>query len=351
MNNARILDISDLSREELMETIRLLGSIRDNTNMFKSDCAGRSLVNLFARSDRNTQSAFAAAMSRLGGFYLPFEFCPGESFKDNVLTASSRGDILAVCHPLKGAALAASVYSTVPVINAGDSSFSLPCNTLRDVATIWYTQNHISNMKIGFCGNTKAQEVLGLVKCLGVYNNNSFVFCDALNREIPETVKSELLSNGRQFESVSSLEDMIEELDVLYMTRVERGAFLSDDDYGGALGRCVLGERLMLAAKTELSILHPFPRGAELPAYVDLDFRAKYFDQLEYGVYAVMTFIFKMFKGRAGRLIKPDEVRSTHGLFCGNPECITSAEDYLPGLFIEKGDDLVCSYCKNIVEK
>ncbi len=351
MNNARILDIGDLSREELMETIRLLGSIRDNTNMFKSDCAGRSLVNLFAQPVRNTQSAFAAAISRLGGFSLPFELCPAQSFKDNILTASSRGDILAVSHPLKGAALAASVYATVPVINAGDSSFSLPCDTLRDVAAIWYTQNHISNMKIGFCGNVKADEVLGLSKCLGVYNGNSFLFCDALNREIPETVRSALLSNGRQFDSVSSLEDMIEDLDVLYMTRVEREAFSSDGDYGGALKRCVLGERLMLAAKPDMSILHPFPRGAELPAYVDLDCRAKYFDQLEYGVYAVMTLIFKMFKGRAGRLIKPDDIRSTHGLFCGNSECITSTEDYLPALFIEKGDDIVCSYCKNAVEK
>jgi aspartate carbamoyltransferase catalytic subunit len=352
VNNAKILDIGDLSREELMETLRLLGSIRDNTNMFRSDCTGKSLITLFSEYDRNCESAFSAAMVRLGGASSNFPINQGESLKDNVLTASSRGDIIAVSHPLKGAALAASLYSTVPIINAGDTAFSLPCKALRDMATIWYEKNHISNMKIGFCGNIfKSPEVYALVKCLSVYNGNSFSFCNVQSGEIPQKIETDLLTNGKKYEIVNSLGDMIEDLDVLYMTRVGSEEFSSDTEYSKALTRCILDERLLLAAKPDLSVLHPFPRGEELPSYVDLDEKAKYFSQLEYDVYAIMTFIFKMFKGRAGRTIKPDDLRSTHGLFCGNSECITSSEEYLPGLFFERGDDVVCSYCKNTVEK
>ncbi len=352
MNNAKILDIGDLSREELMETLRLLGSIRDNTNMFRSDCTGKSLITLFSEYDKNRESAFTAAMVRLGGAAFDFPISHNESLKDNVLTASSRGDIIAVSHPLKGAALAASLYSTVPIINAGDTAFSLPCKALRDMATIWYEKNHVSNMKIGFCGNAfNSNEVYTLVKCLSIYNGNSFSFCNVEGSDIPEFFETNLITNGRQYETFSSLGDMIEDLDVLYMTRVGREAFSSDEDYSKALDRCILDERLLLAAKPDLAILHPFPRGEELPSYIDLDYRAKYFSQLEYDVYAIMTFIFKMFKGRAGRTVRPDDFRSTHGLYCGNSECITSREDYLPALFFEKGDEIVCSYCKNAVEK
>lgn len=352
MSNTNILDIDNLSRDERMEAMRLLGSIRDNTNIFKGDCVGKSLITLFADKDRNSQTAFAAAMSRLGGFLFPFEFDSGESLKDNVLTASTRGDIIAINHPLKGAALAATLYATIPVINAGDNSCAPPYAALRDLAIIWYIKDHISNMKIGFCGNVfQSSEVTGLVKCLSVYNGNSFAFCDAVGSEIPKTIETELLSNDKEYEIANSLQDMIEDVDILYMTRVEKNAFSSDAEYAKALGRCILDERLLLSAKSDLAILHPFPRGEELPFYIDFDSRAKYFDQLEYGVYAAMTIIYKMFKGRVARTIKPKDIRSTHGLFCGNPECITSTEEYLPALFIERGDDIACSYCKNNVEK
>lgn len=335
-----------------METLRLLGSIKDNTNMFTADCKGKTLISVFAEKNRDEQSAYAAAMARLGGFSLPFLLKNGESLKDGILTACARGDIIALSHPLKGAALAASLYSTVPIINASDLSFDLPCDTLRDLAVIWYTQNHISNMKIGFCGNAfNSNGVKALLKTLSVYNGNSFVFCDAKNEKIPSELELILSENNKQYEIVHSLEEMIEDVDVLYMTRVLRNDFSDDTEYKKALDRCILDARLLLSTKPSLSILHPFPRGEELPVFVDFDDKAKYFEQLEYGIFSIMTFIYKMVKNRAGRTTKPPEIKSTHGLFCGNKECITSTEEYLPGLFFESGDSLVCSYCKNNVEK
>ena len=351
MNYSKILDISDLSREELMETLRLLGSIKDNTNMFTDDCRGKTLVSVFAKENRDEQSAYAAAIARLGGFSLPFELKNGESLKDGILTACARGDIIAVSHPLKGASFAASLYSTVPIINAGDLSFDLPCDTLKDLASGWYTQNHISNMKIGFCGDVfNSPKVKALLKTLSVYNGNSFFFCDAKDGNIPTDFELVLSENGKQYEVVHSLEEIIEDIDVLYMTRVLKTDFSDDMEYKKALDRCVLDARLLLSTKPALSILHPFPRSEELPVFVDFDNRAKYFEQLEYGVFSIMTFIYRMFKSRAGRIVKPHEVKSTHGFYCGNKECITSTEEYLPGLFFESGDSLVCSYCKNNVE-
>ncbi|HZK21308.1 MAG TPA: hypothetical protein VFC76_03410 [Oscillospiraceae bacterium] len=351
MNYSKILDISDLSRNELMETLRLLGSIKDNTNMFTGECTGKTLVFVFDNENRNKQSSYAAAMARLGGFALPFKLKDNENLKDSVLTACSRGDIIAISHHLKGAALAASLYSTLPIINAGDLSFDLPCDTLRDVATIWYTQNHVSNMKIGFCGDVYSKgEVKALVKVLSIYNGNSFAFCDAKNAEISSELMSLISESGKEYEHFHSLDEMIEDVDVLYMTPVSKENFTDDKDYKTALDRCTLDARLLLSAKATLSILHPFPRSEELPVFVDFDDRAKYFEQLEYDVLSIMTFIYRMFRNRAGRIAKPDEVKSTHGFYCGHKECITSTEDYLPALFFESGDNLVCSYCKNNVE-
>ncbi len=335
-----------------MEMIKLVGLMRDNSLMFRNDCAGKLLLSVLSEPDRDMQTLLGAAMARLGGTSSFFAFDPSQSFKDNILTASSCADILAVGHTIKGAALAASVYATVPVFNAADFSAALPILALRDIAMIWYTKNHISNMTFGFVGDLRSfNEMTGLIRCLSVYNGNRFLFCDAFGGGLPPEIAAILDAGGKKYEVRDELSDIIEELDVLCMARVVPDASQPSADAVKAARRYSLSERLLMAAKRDLVILHAFPRGDELPEYIDNDSRAKYYMQQEYGVFSAMAVISRLFKGRPARSLKPVAVRSTHGMHCGHKDCITSADEGLPNLFIESGDELVCSYCKNKVER
>ncbi len=350
-STTKVVDISDFSRDELMEMIKLLGLMRDNSIMFRNDCAAKTLLSVFTEPQARTQTVLSAAMTRLGGTAFPFPFDSAQSFKDNILAACAAGDILAVGHEKRGAALAASVYATVPVLNAADFSASLPVQALRDIGLIWYTKNHISNMTIGFVGDLGSfNEMRGIIRCLSVYNGNRFVFCDPKGGALPSEIAAVLEANGKRCEMKNDLADMIEELDVLYMTRITPEE-LPPAEAARAARRYTLDERLLMAAKPDLIILHACLRGAELPEYIDNDRRAKYYMQQEFGVYAAMALISRLFKGRPARATAPKPVRSTHGMHCGHPDCITSIDEGLPNLFFESGDDLVCSYCKNKVER
>lgn len=346
MAMTRFLDITDFSRAELKETLNLMSFLKDSPASYASECAGRSVLTAFFAPDRNAEAAFHAATVRLGGQAFSFAPTEGETLKDTVLTMSSCGDVIVLNHPKKGAARAASLYADVPVINVGDGNRAQPVRTLADFSSVWALKNHISNMKVGFLGDLNSNALIhGLVQCLSLYNGNEFIFISVNGRELPKELAMVLSRRERPFTIYRNLFDILPQLDVLYMTKLEPASFDSETDYEAKKRDFILDSRLLTTAKKSLVILHDLPRGEELPVSVDSDPRAGYFAQLDHLTEGAMAALIKVVKGRSGKRVKPLEYEECDG-FCGNDDCITSTEPYLPTLFHETADGrVVCDYC------
>ncbi|NMP38540.1 MAG: aspartate carbamoyltransferase [Clostridiales bacterium] len=353
MEVKKLINLSELSREELMDIIKLSGVIRDNSAYYMDDCHGKIMATLFYEPSTRTQMSFQTAMLRLGGKIIGFDnpqnssVSKGESLKDTIRVMSGYADIIVIRHPLEGAAYAASLYSKCPVINAGDGGHLHPTQTLTDVVTLWYERHHLSNQTIGCCGDMKnGRTVHSLIRCLSSYKGNRFVFISTPELQMPDYITEELTEKGVEFSFSNSLEESIPELDMLYMTRIQRERFPSQEEYERQKGVFVLDEAKLSLAKDDLVVMHPLPRVDEIAVEVDDDPRAKYFEQAEYGIYARMSLIIKMIKGSSKKEL-PEVPESTHDFKCGNPRCITQTEQYLPSLFDERGDELVCRYCEH----
>ena len=350
MQSRNLIDLADLSVEEWEEITRLACDIREHMDDYYGVCRGRILATLFYEPSTRTQMSFQTAMLRLGGRIIGFDnpanssVSKGESLKDTVRVVSGYADIIAMRHPVAGSARAASLYSRVPVINAGDGGHLHPTQTLTDLVTLRHEKGTFRGLCIGLCGDLKnGRTVHSLIKALAGFPDNRFVLISTKNLGVPSYIKDFLSAAGCTWQEVDNLAEAMPLLDVLYMTRIQRERFESPEEYERQKGVYVLDAAKMKAAKNDLIVLHPLPRVEEITVEVDDDPRAKYFEQTEYGLYARMALMMKMLEGNRKTLPVPPQGMEA---LCSNPHCITHREPYLPHTFRKSGDLLVCDYCE-----
>ncbi|MCY6369686.1 aspartate carbamoyltransferase [Clostridium ganghwense] len=302
LKGRNLIDPMDFSTEELEEVFNLAEKIIENPDKYSKIGEGKLLATLFFEPSTRTRFSFEAAMLRLGGKVLGFSDAnsssasKGESVADTIRVVGGYADVVAMRHPKEGAAKVASMYSEVPVINAGDGGHQHPTQTLTDLLTIRRKKGEFSNHTIGLCGDLKfGRTVHSLVKALSRYKNNKFVLISPEELKIPDYIKKEvLIKNNIEFVEVDRLEDVVDKLDILYMTRVQKERFFNEEDYLRLKDSYVLNEEKMKLAKKDMIILHPLPRVNEIAAEVDNDPRACYFQQTKYGMYARMALIAKL---------------------------------------------------------
>lgn len=350
MQSRHLIDITDLSPREWEDITRLACEIGAHLEDYYGVCRGKILATLFYEPSTRTQMSFQTAMLRLGGRIIGFDnpanssVSKGESLKDTVRVVSGYADIIAMRHPVAGAALAASLYSRVPVINAGDGGHLHPTQTLTDMVTLRQEKGRFDHLCIGLCGDLKnGRTVHSLIRAMAAFPGNSFVLISTPDLGIPPYIQDFLAAAGCAYVEMDNLAGAMPLLDVLYMTRIQRERFASPEAYERQKGVFVLDGPKMKRAKKDLIVLHPLPRVDEITAEVDDDPRAGYFEQTEYGLYARMALMMKMLEGERKRL-EPVPAGQPHR--CGNPHCVTHREPYLPPLFEKAGDLLVCRYCE-----
>lgn len=352
MKTKHVIDLESLSTEELMEIIGLANEIMKDPKEYSDVCRGKILATLFYEPSTRTQMSFKTAMLRLGGSIIGFDnpqnssVSKGESLKDTITVVGGYADIIAIRHSLEGAAKAASLYSAAPVINAGDGGHLHPTQTLTDVVTLYNEKGTLDNMTIGLCGDLKnGRTVHSLIKTMSHFKGNRFVLISTPELTVPQYIKDIMNASGCRYTECRSLAEAIPELDVLYMTRIQRERFKNYEEYERQKGVFVLDREKMLLARSDMKILHPLPRVDEIAEDVDYDERAKYFIQTVYGMYARMALIMKMLEN-ADRKPMPRQM-NTHNVRCSNPNCISYTEEYLPRIFRPLGGDmLLCKYCE-----
>lgn len=351
MKTKNVIDLTDLTHDELMSVIRLANEIKEHPGDYCEACKGKILATLFYEPSTRTQMSFQTAMLRLGGRIIGFDnpqnssVAKGESLKDTITVVGGYADVIAIRHPDEGTAAAAALYSPSPVINAGDGGHLHPTQTLTDVVTLYNELGRLDGLKIGLCGDLKnGRTVHSLIKTMVTFSGNSFVLISTPELTVPQYIKDIITASGCAYCEVRSLAEAIPELDVLYMTRIQRERFSSPEEYEKQHGVFILDKDKLKNAKKSMRILHPLPRVDEIDVEVDYDERAKYFEQTVYGMYGRMALIMSMLKD--SDKTPASRLRSTHPFHCSNPRCITQKEKYLPQLFKEVGGDmLVCRYC------
>ena len=350
-----LIDLDTLALDELQDILSMASAIMKKPEYFTDSCHGKVMATLFYEPSTRTQMSFQTAMLRLGGRTIGFDnpvnssVAKGESLKDTIRVVSNYADIIAIRHPLEGAARAAAMFSRSPVINAGDGGHLHPTQTLTDVFTLQKTKGTLENLVIGLCGDLKnGRTVHSLIKTMCRFKGNSFVLISTPELTVPPYIRQVMEQMGCRYSFCESLEEAIGEIDVLYMTRIQRERFASEEEYDRQKGVFVLDEKKLMRAKYGLKILHPLPRVDEIAVEVDDDPRAAYFDQTEYGMYARMSLILHMLDG-ATRELDPRPDPNTDKA-CPNERCVTAAEPYLPKLFLKSDDGERCEYCECAVE-
>lgn len=289
----------DFSKEELEKLLDLGNDIEKNPEKYAHACAGKKLATLFYEPSTRTRLSFEAAMMNLGGNVLGFSSAAsssaskGESVSDTIRMVSCYADICAMRHPKEGAPMVASRVSGIPVINAGDGGHQHPTQTLTDLLTIRSLKGRLDDLKIGLCGDLKfGRTVHSLIKALSRYEGISFVLISPEELKLPEYIREDVLdAQGIPYEEVEYIEDAMSELDVLYMTRIQRERFFNEADYVRLKDFYILDKKKMSLAKEDMLVLHPLPRVNEISVEVDNDPRAAYFKQVQYGVYVRMALI------------------------------------------------------------
>ena len=296
-----LIDILDISTEEIDELIDKSNDIIENPAKYSEKCKGKKLATLFFEPSTRTRLSFEAAMLDLGGNILGFSesnsssAAKGESVSDTVRTVGCYADIIAMRHPKEGAPLAASFAAGVPVINAGDGGHNHPTQTLADLLTIKRKCGRLHDFKIGFCGDLKfGRTVHSLILALTRYENVEIILISPEELCIPEYLKDILKDKNIKFKETRTMESVISELDILYMTRVQRERFFNEADYVRLRDIYILTPEKLIDAKETLCIMHPLPRVNEISTEVDKDPRAAYFSQVKYGKYVRMALILKL---------------------------------------------------------
>ena len=289
----------DLSIEELDEILSLGQAIMQNPEKYSHVCDGKKLATLFYEPSTRTRLSFESAMLNLGGKVLGFSSADsssaskGESVADTIRVISSFADICAMRHPKEGAPTVASMYSKIPVINAGDGGHNHPTQTLTDLLTIKSLKGRLDNMTIGMCGDLKfGRTVHSLINAMVRYENVRFILISPNELKIPDYLRQEVLDTKNiEYIETNELEKYMHELDILYMTRVQRERFFNEEDYIRLKDSFILDREKMKLARDDMYVLHPLPRVNEISTDVDDDPRAVYFEQVHYGVYARMALI------------------------------------------------------------
>ena len=297
-----LIDIMDLSIEELDEMIEVAKDIIANPEKYSHKCAGKKLATLFFEPSTRTRLSFEAAMYELGGVVLGFSeansssAAKGESVADTIRTVGCYADIIAMRHPKEGAPVAGIRRSTFPVINAGDGGHNHPTQTRTDLLTISREKNRLDGLTIGLCGDLKfGRTVHSLINAMSRYPNNKFILISPEELRIPEYLKHEtMIKKNLEFVETDDLEGAMPDLDILYMTRVQRERFFNEQDYLRLKDSYILTPDKLDNAKEDLSILHPLPRVNEISVAVDDDPRAKYFEQVLNGKFIRMALILKL---------------------------------------------------------
>jgi len=304
-----LIDILDFSPEELQELIDTANDIIAHPALYSDKCRGKKLATLFYEPSTRTRLSFEAAMYELGGNVLGFSeansssAAKGESVADTAKTVSCYADIIAMRHPKEGAPLVAAMNASIPVINAGDGGHNHPTQTLADLLTIYREKGGFENLTVGFCGDLKfGRTVHSLISALSRYKGLKVVLISPVELKLPSYVKKEVLAaHSIPYTQTTDLEAVMPELDILYMTRVQRERFFNEEDYLRLKDSYILTPEKLKNAKADLAILHPLPRVNEISVAIDDDPRACYFKQVLYGKYMRMALILKLLK-EAGRI-------------------------------------------------
>jgi aspartate carbamoyltransferase catalytic subunit len=302
LKGRHLLDPMDFTVEEIEEITDYAQKIIDAPEKYSHLCDGRLLATLFYEPSTRTRFSFEAAMLRLGGRVIGFSepnsssVAKGESIGDTIRTIACYADIAVMRHPKEGAPRVASQYADIPVINAGDGGHMHPTQTLTDILTIKSIKGNLSNLTLGFCGDLKfGRTVHSLIKAMSRYENNKFVLVSPGELKVPDYITQEVLKkNNIEFQQVERLDDVIGELDILYMTRVQKERFFNEEDYIRLKDSYILDEEKLKKAKEDMIVLHPLPRVNEIAYEVDSDPRACYFRQAKYGMYVRMALIAKL---------------------------------------------------------
>jgi aspartate carbamoyltransferase catalytic subunit len=344
-----LIDFADVSLGQWRELYALTQEIWKDPGAFRDTLRGHVMASLFYEPSTRTNFSFQAAMQRLGGGVFGFNdpnassAAKGETLKDTFIMVSGYADVIVTRHPCEGAALAGSMYSSVPVINAGDGGHFHPTQTLTDLATITRLRGGVDGLHIGICGDLKnGRTVHSLIRALKHFPSARLSLISPRELSVPQYLRGYMSENAIRFVESTRLEASLAQLDVLYMTRIQRERFLDPLEYERLKGVYVLTAQKLKAAKKDLLILHPLPRVDEIHADVDTDPRAAYFKQAEIGMTVRMALLLTLAK-------KPKEYPSyasgADKPRCENGRCITKRETYLPALS-ENGR---CGYCDNLL--
>ena len=349
-----LVNILDLSVEEIDSLIKTASDIMENPDMYLDSCRGKILGTLFFEPSTRTRLSFVSAMMGLGGQVLGFSqagsssISKGETVSDTIRMVSAYSDIIVMRHPKEGAPIVASNVASVPVINAGDGGHFHPTQTLTDLLTIHKKKGRFDNLVVGICGDLKyGRTVHSLISAMARYENVKFVLISPEELKLPDYVKDEyLFASGCEFAETENLESAIPSLDILYMTRIQAERFESKEEYERLKDSYILNAEKLVMAKEDLSIMHPLPRVNEINVDVDEDPRADYFDQAMYGRYIRMALILMLLKTKGVDDRRQMGIESKT-LTCNNPHCISRTERGIKKLFTEDGN---CVYCDQAAE-
>lgn len=297
-----LIDPLDFTKDETEELLVLAEDIRNNPEKYQEKCKHKKIATLFYEPSTRTRLSFESAMINLGGSVIGFSSAnsssasKGESVADTIRVISCFADIAAMRHPKEGAPMRASMYSKIPVINAGDGGHQHPTQTLADLATIRRRKGHLDNLTIGLCGDLKfGRTVHSLIKSISRWSGIKFILISPNELRVPDYIINEVLKpKNIEFEETTDLESVLPKLDILYMTRVQRERFFNEEDYVRLKDSYILTEKKMELAKSDMAVLHPLPRVNEIALAVDKDPRAAYFEQVQNGMYVRMALILKL---------------------------------------------------------
>ncbi len=352
-----LLDITDFSIEEINELLEVAEDIIANPAKYAEKCKGKKIATLFFEPSTRTRLSFEAAMIELGGQVLGFESgstssaSKGESVGDTVRVVGNYADIIAMRHPTEGAPYLAAEYTNIPIVNAGDGGHTHPTQTLADLLTIHREIGRLDNLTIGLCGDLKyGRTVHSLIHAMLRYKNPRFVLISPKELALPDYMVELLEQMQVETLVTDNLEEYMSELDVLYMTRVQKERFEDPTGYGFAEDNFILTPEKLATAKPEMRILHPLPRVNEITYGVDKDQRAAYFRQTFNGKIMRMALILKLL----GETDKPDTVRHAErftGYKCNNKKCITNCErDVTAYSYRTEKGETACVYCDGKTE-
>jgi aspartate carbamoyltransferase catalytic subunit len=344
-----LIDFGDLSRAEWESLYHRCSQIMDHPEEFMDACKGRVMASLFYEPSTRTNFSFQTAMLRVGGTVFGFadprstSTAKGETLKDTIKMVSGYADVVVMRNPKEGAAKAASLYSDVPVINAGDGGHMHPTQTTADLTTITRLRGSVDGLSVGLCGDLKnGRTVHSLIKALAKFEKVKFYLISPRELAVPEYIRAFMKERDLWNVEVTGLETVIPQLDVLYMTRIQRERFVDPLEYERNKGIYILTRRKLDRAKKNLLVMHPLPRVDEIAIDVDDDPRAVYFEQARYGMFARMALLTDLANQER---MSPGAVEIGTKPVCSNPNCITQTELYLPPLVKKNGGMDCCAFC------